>query len=912
MGLALVKFLLDSGVGVDSVDERGQTALQMAARNGDMQIVGFLLDNGAAVDLADLRRRRPLAFAVEGNHRAAVAVLLDRGADVNAMDNIGATPLAIALSEEQYADLIPLLLAKSPSPIVGVDVHVWNLISAAAEGDKTAVDNSLDEGVDVNARDGYGFTALYEASRFGHADIVIRLIAAGANPNEKVGLAGETALHGVVDRTNSFAGFLKQKLSHDEVRNQPSIRGTTPNLTEAHVQVTRCLLESGAVLNLKRWDGETVRNIVDKKLYCVPLQEQLDQDDKKILRDILEQLESPPAVGRYVGGAWRPSPPKLDAKKEEVCEYFKTRIQYHRMTTSRGCLRKDADERLVAARRNQSGPACSHDDCNKNTFKYRITPVLDFLYRRGDREANSEQKKIIELDTWAHAQDGPEWNHEHWRWIHLPANNKLWVKHTIRILHKFTTLKQSRMLDAFIDDSYDEYRGWAPHSRYRKATFTRLFGSRGDAFSLVIPYFDMERDAYLHRKVHLKDDHYRMKQQLEDAYLVGGKDPENLHLSCTLDQSYYLSLKDTSSRDHTQVVFRHTQRQEQEKMDTDARKAVRRRGGVEPRIQKTDAPVSGSGHPSRKKLLMVGHLWLWKLDANTVITAFPDRWDQGSEDDLAGHISRQLGQEPPNTLDETIVQIVYGAAGFVDGPTNAGLDENLFDIFEQSIATLADRQAKSYDTFEKLQQAMQKVVAGGPNAIGPGGKSVEDQISDISQEIQYLREIKDIRDELNMIERILEDQRRVTRMLLDAVNYKGRRKGWDDGWGEDLSQASEFRLSKIGKLHKQAKAVETSLNQLLDLKQKQGNLNEARDTRKLADEADARARAGEFQERVLFIFTVVTVIYVRLFCFCLTPAISHRILHSLRPRFPSARHCSPYQAWTFLRTSGRCGRCRSD
>jgi hypothetical protein len=99
-------------------------------------------------------------------------------------------------------------------------------------------------------------------------------------------------------------------------------------------------------------------------------------------------------------------------------------------------------------------------------------------------------------------------------------------------------------------------------------------------------------------------------------------------------------------------------------------------------------------------------------------------------------------------------------------------------------------------------------------------------------------------------------------MLLDAVNSKGRRKGWDDGWGEDLSQAADFRLAKIGKLHRQAKAVETSLNQLLDLKQKQGNLNEARDTRKLADEADARARAGEFQARVLFIFTVVTVIYV--------------------------------------------------
>jgi hypothetical protein len=49
---------------------------------------------------------------------------------------------------------------------------------------------------------------------------------------------------------------------------------------------------------------------------------------------------------------------------------------------------------------------------------------------------------------------------------------------------------------------------------------------------------------------------------------------------------------------------------------------------------------------------------------------------------------------------------------------------------------------------------------------------------------------------------------------------------------------------------------------LLDLKQKQGNLTEARDMKRLADKAEQRALESEFQSNLLFIFTIVTVIFV--------------------------------------------------
>lgn len=52
------------------------------------------------------------------------------------------------------------------------------------------------------------------------------------------------------------------------------------------------------------------------------------------------------------------------------------------------------------------------------------------------------------------------------------------------------------------------------------------------------------------------------------------------------------------------------------------------------------------------------------------------------------------------------------------------------------------------------------------------------------------------------------------------------------------------------------------LNHLLDLKQKQSNLDEARSSRRLADAADQRALEAARQGMLLTVFTLVTVIFV--------------------------------------------------
>lgn len=69
------------------------------------------------------------------------------------------------------------------------------------------------------------------------------------------------------------------------------------------------------------------------------------------------------------------------------------------------------------------------------------------------------------------------------------------------------------------------------------------------------------------------------------------------------------------------------------------------------------------------------------------ITAFPNRRHENDKSEMVDLILETTGKDVPDNADLMILQILHHAIGFVDSPrVNAGLDENLFDIFEQSIA----------------------------------------------------------------------------------------------------------------------------------------------------------------------------------------------------------------------------------
>ncbi len=87
-----VETLLLAGVGPDSHDGTGQTALQSAASRGDQRIVRLLIRYGADVNL-DLGCWTPLRWAIQNGHLEIIRILIAAGADVNHEASSGAIPL---------------------------------------------------------------------------------------------------------------------------------------------------------------------------------------------------------------------------------------------------------------------------------------------------------------------------------------------------------------------------------------------------------------------------------------------------------------------------------------------------------------------------------------------------------------------------------------------------------------------------------------------------------------------------------------------------------------------------------------------------------------------------------------------------------------------------------------------------
>ena len=99
MGLPFVADLLQAGVDPNHTNALGQTALMIAAENGEAETIQALLDAGAKVDAADPEGATALHVACWRGDTDAVARLLAAGAKLDATNRAGRTPLDVAVWE---------------------------------------------------------------------------------------------------------------------------------------------------------------------------------------------------------------------------------------------------------------------------------------------------------------------------------------------------------------------------------------------------------------------------------------------------------------------------------------------------------------------------------------------------------------------------------------------------------------------------------------------------------------------------------------------------------------------------------------------------------------------------------------------------------------------------------------------
>jgi ankyrin repeat protein len=198
---AKTTLLLEAGANPNARPDDGRTALILAAmRRGAAPVLTLLLDKGADPKALSVNRTNALRQAAAAGDADAMRVLIDRGADLRADAAALVTP-ALQARCVACLDLV--------APALDARALGASMIALARTGDVDSVQLLLDRGVDVNARDNAGRTALMsaQATDYYPLEVVRLLLARGADVNAAA-TNGDTAVSLAAARGGAMVDLL--------------------------------------------------------------------------------------------------------------------------------------------------------------------------------------------------------------------------------------------------------------------------------------------------------------------------------------------------------------------------------------------------------------------------------------------------------------------------------------------------------------------------------------------------------------------------------------------------------------------------------------------------------------------------------------------------------------------------------
>uniref|UniRef100_A0A3Q2Y1Z6 Ankyrin 2 n=1 Tax=Hippocampus comes TaxID=109280 RepID=A0A3Q2Y1Z6_HIPCM len=235
---------------------RGETALHMAARAGQMEVVRCLLRNGALVDAMAREDQTPLHIASRLGKTDIVQLLLQHMAHPDAATINGYTPLHISAREGQV-ETAAVLLEAGASHSMATKKGFTPLHVAAKYGSLEVAKLLLQRKALPDDAGKNGLTPLHVAAHYDNQEVALLLLDKGASPHVTA-KNGYTPLH--IAAKKNQTNIARALLEYGAETNVLTKQGVSPlhlAAQEGHAEMASLLLGKGAHINTATKSGLT-------------------------------------------------------------------------------------------------------------------------------------------------------------------------------------------------------------------------------------------------------------------------------------------------------------------------------------------------------------------------------------------------------------------------------------------------------------------------------------------------------------------------------------------------------------------------------------------------------------------------------------------------------------------------------
>jgi len=176
----VIKFLLDSDINVNLMDQHGETPLFDCARKGKLDIAKLLISKFASVNVENRTGELPIHLAAFKGDLDMLKLLIESGSYTNKKTQEDRLPVHYAIAGGK-ADVISFLLKEGKQTWMIKDAHGNTLLHHAAKTSSVSIiEMLLNQNLDPNALNDQFETPLFNAVRFGTVDTIRLLLASDA------------------------------------------------------------------------------------------------------------------------------------------------------------------------------------------------------------------------------------------------------------------------------------------------------------------------------------------------------------------------------------------------------------------------------------------------------------------------------------------------------------------------------------------------------------------------------------------------------------------------------------------------------------------------------------------------------------------------------------------------------------